>query len=52
MRRAVPRSGSSFLGDYEGLAASRNWILAAFVMPVRANAFRQVVEVSRFSTNR
>ena len=52
MRRAVPRSGSSFLGDYEGLAATRKWVIAAFVMPVRAHAFRQVVEVSRFSPNR
>lgn len=48
MRRAIPRSGSSFLGDYEGLAVTRNGVIAAFVMPVRAHAFRQVVEVSRF----
>jgi hypothetical protein len=50
MRRPVPRSGSYFLGDYEGLAATGDRVIAAFVMPVRAHAFRQVVEVSRFST--
>lgn len=50
MRRAVPRSGSVFLGDYEGLAVSGRSLIAAFTMPVRAHAFRQVVEVSRFST--
>jgi hypothetical protein len=52
MRRAVPRSGSDFLGDYQGLAATRDWVIAAFVMPVRAHAFRQVVEVTRFSTDK
>jgi hypothetical protein len=48
MRRSVPRSGSYFLGDYEGLAATRRSVVAAFAMPVRAHAFRQVVEVARF----
>jgi hypothetical protein len=48
MRRTVPRSGSDFLGDYEGLAATRNSVIAAFVMPTHAHAFRQVVEVARF----
>jgi hypothetical protein len=48
MRRPVPRSGSVFLGDHEGLAATRNWVIAAFVMPTQARAFRQVVEVARF----
>lgn len=52
MHRPVPRSGSSFLGDYEGLAATDKSVLAAFTMPVRAGAFRQVVQVSRFPIGR
>jgi hypothetical protein len=48
MRRAVP--SSLHLGDYQGLAASRSSVIAAFTMPVRAHAFRQVVQVARFST--
>jgi hypothetical protein len=50
MRRAVSR-GTRFLGDYEGLAATRDWVIAAFVMPTQPSAIRQVVEVSRFSTH-
>ncbi|HET8951600.1 MAG TPA: sialidase family protein [Solirubrobacteraceae bacterium] len=50
MRRPVPRSGSYFLGDYQGLAATRSHIIAAFTMPVRSHAFRQVVEVARYAT--
>lgn len=49
MRRPVPRSGSYFLGDYQGLAATRTHVIAAFTMPVRSHAFRQVVEVARAS---
>lgn len=48
MRRPIPRSGSSFLGDYQGLVATGKWVIAAFTMPVRAGGFRQVVQVSRF----
>jgi BNR repeat protein len=48
MSRAVPRSGSFFLGDYQGLIANGKWVLAAFTMPVRAGTFRQVVQISRF----
>ena len=51
MRTRVPRSAYYFLGDYEGLAATRDWVTAAFVMPTRAFDFRQVVEVSRFPTH-
>jgi hypothetical protein len=47
MRRRVPRSGSYFLGDYEGLATSRKAVVAAFTMPVRNHGFRQVVEVAQ-----
>ena len=49
LRRSVPRSGSDFLGDYEGLAATGDSVIAAFVMPTRAHTFRQVVEVARFT---
>lgn len=52
MHRALPRSASAFLGDYEGLAATRTWVIAAFVMPVREHAFRQVVETARFPVRR
>jgi hypothetical protein len=49
-RRAVPR-GTRFLGDYQGLAVTGKWVIAAFVMPTRPSATRQVVDVERFATN-
>jgi hypothetical protein len=49
MRRAVPRSGSYFLGDYQGLAATRRHVIAAFTMPVRAHAVRQEDEDARYA---
>ena len=46
MRRRVPAYSWYFLGDYQGLAASRDRVIAAFVLPVRARSFRQEVVVA------
>lgn len=49
MRRPVGRAGFWFLGDYQGLAAGGDQVIAAFVMPTRTRAYRQVVQVARFA---
>jgi hypothetical protein len=52
MRRRVPAYSWYFLGDYQGLAASRDRVFAAFVMPVRAHGFRQEVVVASLDVRR
>ena len=52
MRRRVRPYSWYFLGDYQGLAASGNRVVAAFVMPVRPHGFRQEVVVASVDVRR